>query len=62
MDEAFGGFLSLAEVADRLRMSQRLVRSIPPSELPYWQRGFKGRRRYHSLDLARYIERYTKRT
>jgi hypothetical protein len=55
-------FLSLAEVADTLGLSQRMVRMIPPAELPYWQRGFKGRRKYHPLDLLRYVERYTKRT
>jgi hypothetical protein len=57
-----GGLLSLAEVADLLQLSQRLVRSIPPAELPYMQRSWKGRRRYHPLDLVRYVERNTIRT
>lgn len=57
-----GGLLSLVEVAELLQLSTRLVRSIPADELPYMQRGWKGRRRYQPLDLIRYVERNTKRT
>ena len=43
-------------------MSHRMVRMIPPADLPYFTRGWKGRRRYHPLDVVRYIEKNTRRT
>jgi hypothetical protein len=59
-------FLRLEEVADYLRMSHRMIRMIPADELPYFQQtgrtGRKGHRKYHRLDIVRYVERQTVRT
>jgi Helix-turn-helix domain len=51
-----------ADVAARLGMSARRVRTIPAAELPYVQLEPRGQRRYHPEDVARFLERRTVRT
>lgn len=56
--------LLVRDIAKRLRMSDKAVRGIPPSELPYMQQGEqrRGHRRYMEDDVVAYIERYMVRS
>ena len=62
MDETGRPFLGVEDVARRLGVSTRWVRTIPPSELPYVQYNTpKGVRRYKERDLVWYIDKRTVR-
>jgi excisionase family DNA binding protein len=56
-------FLTVEEVASYLRISQRMIRMIPAAELPYFRNpGRNSHRKYHRIDVNRYIKRQTVRT
>lgn len=43
------------ELADLLGLAVRTVKSIPPSDLPYYRHGPRGDRRYAREDVERYL-------
>lgn len=62
MDELADEVMRADEVARRLRVSARRVRTIPAAELPYVQLDERGVRRYSRRAVERYIEARTVRS